>query len=95
MFLQLTPPKGDDSLVKALRGQSWSQGPVQVGVAVSIIGRVKQWHDRSTPGAAAVPILVSESGDTVQTKRAVHRFSAIKMRSLNDPRQARLHPCNR
>jgi hypothetical protein len=36
------------------------------------------------PGAAAVPIPVS--GDTVETKRAVHRFSAIKMRSLNDPR---------
>jgi hypothetical protein len=32
----------------------------------------------------AAPILVSESGDTVQTKRAVHRFSAIKMRSLNE-----------
>jgi hypothetical protein len=31
---------------------------------------VKRWHDRSTLGAAAVPILVSESGDTGETKKA-------------------------
>jgi hypothetical protein len=30
------------------------------------------------------------AGDTVETKRAVHRFSAIRMRSLNDPRQSSL-----
>jgi hypothetical protein len=30
------------------------------------------------------------AADTVQTKRAVHRFSAIRMRSLNDPRQGSL-----
>jgi hypothetical protein len=53
-------------------------------------GRVKRWHNRSTPGAAAVPILVSESGDTVETKRAAHRFSAIRMRSLSDRRQCAL-----
>jgi hypothetical protein len=33
---------------------------------------------------------VSESGDTVETKRAAHRFSAIKMRSLNDARRGSL-----
>jgi hypothetical protein len=30
------------------------------------------------------------AGDTVETKRAAQRFSAIKMRSLNDPRQGSL-----
>jgi hypothetical protein len=30
------------------------------------------------------------AGDTVETKRAVQRFSAIKMRSLNDLRQGSL-----
>jgi hypothetical protein len=35
-----------------------------------------------------VPILVS--GDTVETKKAAQRFSAIRMRSLNDPRQGSL-----
>jgi hypothetical protein len=34
------------------------------------------------------------AGDTVETKRAAHRFSAIKMRSLNDPRHARFQPFN-
>ena len=38
----------------------------------------------------AAPILVSESGDTVETNKAAHRFSAISMRSLNDPRQGSL-----
>jgi hypothetical protein len=33
---------------------------------------------------------VSESGDTVETKRAAHRFSAIRTRSLNDPHQRSL-----
>ena len=33
---------------------------------------------------------VSESGDTVETKRAAHPFSAIRMRSLNDPHQGSL-----
>src|SRR5258708_5045394 len=49
--------------------------------------------DRSTPGAAEARILVSSPVTRVETKKAAHRFSAIKMRSLNDPRQARLHPC--
>jgi hypothetical protein len=35
-----------------------------------------------------VPILVS--GDTVETKRAAHRFSAIRLRSINDPYQGSL-----
>jgi hypothetical protein len=34
--------------------------------------------------------LACPSGDTVEMKRAVQRFSAIKMRSLNDPRQSSL-----
>jgi hypothetical protein len=33
---------------------------------------------------------VSESGDTVETKRAAHPFSAIRVRSLNDPRRGSL-----
>ena len=33
---------------------------------------------------------VSESGDTVETKRAAHRFSAIRVRPLNDPHQGSL-----
>ena len=37
------------------------------------------------PGAAAVAI-----DDTGETKKAAHRFSAIRMRSLNDPRQSSL-----
>ena len=44
---------------------------------------------RSTPGAhTAVPILVS--GDTVETERRAQRVSAIRMRSLNDPRRGSL-----
>jgi hypothetical protein len=30
------------------------------------------------------------AGDSVETKRAAHRFSAIRTRSLNDPRQCSL-----
>ena len=32
------------------------------------------------------------AGDTVETNRAAQRFSAIRMRSLNDPRQGSLPP---
>ena len=45
------------------------------GGLVQVSGRVKRWHDRSTPGVAAVPILVSESGDTVETKKAAQRIT--------------------
>jgi hypothetical protein len=50
--------------------------------------RMKRWHvDTERPHCSAA---VSESGDTVETKRAAHRFSAIRVRSLNDPRQGSL-----
>jgi len=43
--------------------------------------------DTGRPDCSAA---VSESGDTVETKRAAHRFSAIRVRPLNDPRQGSL-----
>jgi hypothetical protein len=46
----------------------------------------KTWHV-DTGAHTAAPILVSESGET---QKAAHRFSAIRMRSLNDPRQSAL-----
>ena len=69
-------------------GSSWSQAPVQVEVGVSIIragesGTIDrrpaplQWRSRF-----CVPVT------RVETKKAAHRFSAIKMRSLNDARQS-------
>jgi hypothetical protein len=39
-------------------------------VAVSIIRADETWHDRSTPGAAEVPILVSSPVTRVETKKA-------------------------
>jgi hypothetical protein len=37
-----------------------------------------------------VAISFLRSYDTVETKKAAHQFLAIKMRSLNDPRQGSL-----
>jgi hypothetical protein len=78
------------SIEREIRGQSWFQASVAVGVGSALSGQVKRWHARSTPGAAAVAISFLRSDDTVETKRAVHRFSTIRMRSLNDPRQGSL-----
>jgi hypothetical protein len=41
-------------------------------------------------GGGRHPAQRLRAGDTVETKRAAHRFSAIKMRSLNDPHQGSL-----
>jgi hypothetical protein len=67
-----------------LVGRWVSQGNRGPRGLVQVSGRVN--GGTSTPGARTVaPILVSESGDTVETKRAAHRFAAIRTRSLNDP----------
>ena len=49
---------------------------------------------RLTPGAhAAVPILFQSPVTRVKPKKAAHRFSAIRMRSLRSSPSARLQPC--
>src|ERR1700747_3318017 len=64
-------------------------GPVQVGVGVSIIRAGEK--GTSTPGAhTAAPRFQSRSHG--ETKKAAHRFSAIKMRSVNGPRQGSSAP---
>ena len=58
------------------------------GGLVHVSGRVNGGTiDTGRPYCSAA---VSESGDTVETKRAAHPFSAIRMRSLNDPHQGSL-----
>jgi hypothetical protein len=72
--------------IESLRG-SWSQGPcpsIRVG---------ERRHDRSTPGAAEVPILVSSPVTRVETKKAAQRFSASDRATILT--RARLHPCKR
>ena len=71
--------------------QSWSQEPVHVGVEVGITpGRVKRWHDRHRahtlprdPVSACLP------------PTPLHRCIGLRVRSLNDPHDARLRPFNR
>ena len=57
-------------------GRVAAQGPVQVS------GRVKRWHARSAPGAAAVAI-----DDAVEMKKAAQRFRdrRLNLRSAARP----------
>jgi hypothetical protein len=63
------------------------RGLSKSGWRSALSGRVKRWHARSMPGAAAAAI-----DDKGETKNAAKRFSAIRMRSLNDPRQSSSAP---
>ena len=60
------------------------------GVEVGITpGRVKRWHGQPGAHAAARSCFSVSAADTFTS---VHRF---KVRSLNDPHDARLRPFNR
>src|SRR6266404_6214121 len=48
----------------------------------------ERWHDRHR--APTLQRRGLRVGDTVETKRAAIRFLAVRMRSLNDPRQSSL-----
>src|SRR5260221_657766 len=48
----------------------------------------RSWHDRHR--APTLQRRGLRVGDTVETKRAVQRFLAVRMRSLNDPHQGSL-----
>src|SRR6266566_2202520 len=64
----------------------------ETGGLVHVSGRVNGGTiDTLRPHCSAA---VSEFGDAGETKRAAHWFSAIRVRSLNDPRQGSLlQPC--
>jgi hypothetical protein len=79
-------PSSKQSRVIMTVGRSHSTR--ETGGLVHVSGRVNGGTiDTGRPHCSAA---VSESGDTVETKRAAHQFSAIRMRSLNDPHQGSL-----
>jgi hypothetical protein len=75
MLLQLSAAAGQAGYRNGLPFDARDGGPVHVP------GGVKRW-----PVDTAAPILFVRVGDTVETRRAAQRLSAIKMQSLNDRR---------
>ena len=70
--------------------QSWSQEPVHVGVEVGITPwRMKRWRDRPRHTLPRDPV------SACLPPTPLHRCIGLRVRSLNDPHDARLRPFNR